>query len=210
MLAAPPAGAVPPGDPWRTAREDDGVTVYVRDVPDSAYDESLARTTVEAPLETLVALVMDGASHHLWVDTVVESRVLESVADNDVFIYSRSDAPWPVLDRDAVVRSRASQDPDSLVVTVETEGAPDRLPERDGLVRVPSIDVRWTFSPLEDGTVAVTYRAHNDPGGAIPTWLVNSMLSEQPHRTLLNLRRLLTRANDYEDADLPYVAAPGD
>lgn len=182
-----------PDDSWRKIREGENVAVYKRDVSDSKYDESLAQTVVNASLSALVALIMDGDSFAQWVDSVEESRQLDIVSPSEVYNYTLSGAPWPVSDRDAVVFSRVEQNSETLVVTINSSAKPDYSPKLNGVVRVPYVDSSWTLIPQPDGTVDVSYRVHNDPGGEIPTWLINSLASDQPYNTLENLRRFLTR-----------------
>ena len=198
-----------PDDSWRKIREGEHVAVYKRDVSDSKYDESLAQTVINASLSALVALIMDGDSFTQWVDTVEESRQLDIVSPSEVYNYTLSGAPWPVSDRDAVVFSRVEQDSKTLVVTISSSAKPDYSPERNGVVRVPYVDASWTLIPQPDGAVEVSYRVHNDPGGELPTWLINSLATDQPYNTLENLRRFFDQENKYRSAVLPHIKEPG-
>ncbi len=123
-------------------------------------------------------------------------------------IYTLSGAPWPVSDRDAVVLSRVEQDSGSLVVTIRSSGKPDYVPRREGAVRVPRVESTWTLVPQPDGQVEVTYRVFSEPGGELPDWLVNSLVSDQPFNTLANLRLFFGNANEYQDAVLPHIKEP--
>jgi hypothetical protein len=203
------AAAGAPDASWRLVREGEQISVYVHDVVDSEYDESLARTLIEVRLSALVALIMDGDSHSLWIDTVDESRQLEAISPTEVYNYTLSGAPWPVADRDAVVFTRVEQDSRTLIVTIHSSARPDFVPKRERTVRVPSVDSTWTLIPQPDGTVEVNYRVHNDPGGDIPTWLINSLASDQPYNTLENLRRFFDEDTEYRDAVLPHIEEPG-
>lgn len=201
--------AGPPDESWRRIREGEGIAVYVRDVADSEYDESLAQAVMKVRLSALAALIMDGNSHHRWIDTIDESRQIDRVSPTEAHIYTLSGAPWPVSDRDAVVLSRVEQDSATLVVTIESSGRPDYVPAREGTVRVPRVASTWTLVPQPDGQVEVNYRVFSEPGGELPTWLINSLASDQPFNTLANLRRFLSKDNDYRDAVLPYIKEPG-
>jgi len=194
---------------WTLIRESENITVYTREVEGSRFVESLARTVIDVPLTALVALIMDGDRHSSWIDTIEESRRLEAVSETEVYIYTVSGAPWPIADRDAIVLSSAEQDEDTLVVTIRSSAAPDFVPERDGVVRVRHVESTWTLAPREDGRVDVSYRVHNDPGGELPSWLVNSLASDQPYNTLENLHRFFASDEAYRRAVLPYVEEPG-
>ncbi|MBT8447014.1 MAG: START domain-containing protein [Gammaproteobacteria bacterium] len=209
LLFSPATRADAPDDSWRPIREGEKISVYKRDVEDSKFDESLAQTAINVRLSALVALIMDGDSLEQWIDTVKESRQLEVLSPTEVYNYTVSGAPWPVKDRDAVVLTRAAQDSESLVVTITSSAKPEHIPERDGTVRVPFVESTWTLVPQPDGSVEVNYQVHNDPGGEIPTWLINSLASDQPYKTLENLHRFFADDNDYSDAMLPFIQEPG-
>jgi hypothetical protein len=52
--------------------------------------------------------------------------------------------------------------------------APEDGPSaQDSYVRVTAIHGSWTLVPTHDGGTLVTYVVSSDPGGALPTWLVN-------------------------------------
>ncbi len=207
LLSVLPVRAVEEG--WRLLRESDGISVYSREVAGSKYDEAWAQAVMTVRLSTLVGLILDGSSHSQWVDTVAESRQLERVSETEVYNYTLSGAPWPISDRDAVVLTRVMQDSESLVVTIHSSARPDHIAERDGVVRVPHVESTWTLVPRAAGTVEVNHRVHNDPGGAIPGWLMNSIVADQPYNTLAKLRALLGREQKYRDTALPYIEEPG-
>ena len=203
------AVAAPPDDSWTLLREEDQVSVYSHDVTDSDFDESFAQTVVKAPLSALVALIMDGDNYAQWINKVDESRRVASVSPTEVYTYTYSDAPWPVDDRDAVVLSRVEQDSKTGIVTIRSRAVPDHLPTVDGVVRVPYVSSSWILTPLTTGGVEVSYRVHNDPGGELPSWLTNSLASDQPYYTLINLRYFFDTPNKYLDAVLPYIKETG-
>ncbi len=197
--AEPPAG-------WSPARDHDGIQVYTRKVEGSPIAASLAVTRVELPLAAVAALILDVPNQHDWIDSVDESRVLQRLNAAASYNYTVSRAPWPVADRDAVVLTRASRDPATGVVRVESHAAPALIPERKGRVRVRRVDSLWTLTPLGPARTEVRYQVHSDPGGSLPAWLVNAMVTDQPFNTLRNLRRAAAVA-PYASASLPPLPA---
>ena len=101
-LLLPGAAVAQNADGWNLVREGTHVRVYSREVPGSRFLESKALTTVEARLTALVALVIDVEKHPQWIDSIDESRLIESVGPALSFSWSLSKAPWPVSDRDAI------------------------------------------------------------------------------------------------------------
>lgn len=208
LLPAIALALSPAGGDWQPAMDRDGIQVYTRAVSGSPIAESLSVVTITARLEAVAALVLAADQYHLWIDSIDESRVLEQISPRESYNYTLSKAPWPISDRDAVVRARAQQDSITGVVTLASQGVPDLIPEKKGLVRVRKVDSTWTLTPLSPDRVEVRYRVHSDPGGALPGWLINTVVTDQPFNTLRNLRRELQRSEPLPA--LPaFIQAPG-
>jgi hypothetical protein len=62
------------------------------------------------------------------------------------------------------------------------------LPERDGLVRIPALDARYTLRQLAGGQLEIEYMIEVDPGGTLPDWLKNMVARDLAHDTIQRLR----------------------
>lgn len=193
---------------WTHVREQDGIQVQTRKIADSPIAESLATVTVESKLSPLVALILDADNQHNWIDSVDQSKTLQQISATKSYNYTLSKAPWPVADRDAVVLTEASQDPVTHVVQIRSHAAPDQLPEKKGVVRIKLVDSLWTLTPRPGGKVEIRYQVHSDPGGHIPAWLINSMITDQPFNTLKNLRNIVG-TSPYKDGRASFIIEPG-
>lgn len=190
---------------WEKTKEEDGITVYYRDAPTSSIKEVLIELDIETSLSALMAALHDIDSYTEWVYKMPEAReVLDSHSDHEVFYYSRSDFPWPLSDRDMVVRSTFQQDPVTKVITSRSVAVPDALPREADMVRIEHMDITWTITPKEEGGVHIEYRFASDPGGALPAWLINLALDKGPLGTFRGLRKELTKRK-YRYASVPGV-----
>jgi hypothetical protein len=160
--------------------------------------------TIDASLSSLVALVDDIAQCHEWIETCKEGKLLKRINQKVSYHYTINHAPWPVNDRDAVVIHTISQAPQSRVVTIGIRGVPDYIPEKTGLVRVKKIKGHWRFTPGNNGLVEVLYQVHSEPGGNIPSWLVNSIVISQPFNTLKKMR-IVVRQPKYISAKYDFI-----
>lgn len=167
-----------------------------------------AVTTVRSSLSGLVSLLMDTAAAPAWVYRTERMQLLHSDERAGTFTVLAEMDFWPLPDRDVVVEGKVSQDPATLVVTVESRGVDSAtVPPRAEFVRMPSMRGRWEFRPLSKGLVEVRMSGHADPGGHIPDFLVNLMIKETPYRTLLGLRRSIEAAH-YQQVRLPGIREP--
>ncbi len=184
---------------WEVAQDKDGITVYTRVVQGCSFKEYKAVTQVDATLASLVALVADITACPEWIYTCKSGRLLDRISPTETFTYTVNEAPWPVSDRDAVVRNVLTFEPRDRSVTITITGVPDYIPPVKGRVRVKMIQGCWRFTQIAENRVQVVYQVLNDPGGNLPSWLVNSVVVSQPYHTLMNLIKMLKLAK-YRDA----------
>jgi hypothetical protein len=180
---------------WELTKADkaNGIEICTRHVPNSDFKAYRATMRIKTSLSSLVALVDDISACPLWIDTCTEGRLLKRMNPAETYTYTINNAPWPVKDRDAVVHNIISQNPENRCVTIHITGVPDYIPPSKGLVRVKMIEGFWKFKPMDNGFVEIVYQVHNDPGGGLPSWLVNSVVVTQPYNTLMNMKEMVSR-----------------
>lgn len=179
---------------WELQKDEEGIRVYTREVKGSDFKAYRGVTTVEASPEELAALVNDISSSPEWVATCTKGVLLERVSKRETYTYTINHAPWPLNDRDAVVRNCFVRDKTTQRVTIKMRGVPGYIPERADLVRVKRLKGCWRFTPLSNGETEVIYEVHSEPGGNIPSWLANSVVVSQPFQTLLNMKKMVGSA----------------
>ena len=171
---------------WRLEREEQGVSVYLADVPGSKYKTYRGVVTINGDLAAVQAAQEDIEGSCAWIFSCQQQRLLDTRGDVSE-LYTRFEMPWPVKARDSVIKVTTHIDADGGVMRL-LEAVPDRLPEEKDFVRVQRVDGRWQLKPLADGKVEVTYEAHTEPGGSVPSWLANSFVVDAPLQTLQGLR----------------------
>jgi hypothetical protein len=109
-------------------------------------------------------------------------------------VYQRLDAPWPVADRDLVVRGSFRVDEDRhQVVSSFKSVTSTRMPPRDGVVRVTELKGFYQLTALDGGRTRVVYQVYSDPGGSLPRWLARKAAEKIPAETITTLKRQVTR-----------------
>lgn len=171
---------------WQLEREEDGVSVYLADVPGSKYKAYRGVVTINADLAAVQAAQEDVAGSCSWIFSCQQQRLL--VTEGNVSeLYTRFEMPWPVKARDSVIQVTTRTDADGGVTRL-LKAVPQRLPEEKDFVRVQRVDGEWHLKPLDQGRVEVTYEVHTEPGGSVPSWLANSFVVDAPLQTLQGLR----------------------
>ena len=131
--------------------------------------------------------------------------ILEQVGYAQAYVYGIVDAPWPMQDRDTVVRFDYQQNPQTREILITIVNFPDHVPHEPGFVRVPDFGGFWRLRPLPQGEVAVTYQVHGAPGGWVPVWMANYAAAVSVNRTLHNLPAAVER---YRGARSQHVLEP--
>lgn len=169
---------------WEPHFDEGGVRVDTRDVDGSDYKAFRAHALILATPDEVLARLQDVASYPEWFPDTLEARRLE--LDGDRWAnYIRTDAPWPVKDRDAIYTQELTRGGESISITVGV--APDTLPEFKDAVRIRSAAGLWQLSRADGGT-AVSWEFHLEPGGNIPSGVANARVMETPRRALRALK----------------------
>ena len=202
MIACLPAFA---GD-WKEATydDDDDIRVFTRSVKGSDMNAFRAVTHVKSTLAAPVALLQDTARTQDWVFKCKAMALIEEQSETQALYYMVTEMPWPVKNRDSISETTISQDPVSKAVRVDVAARNDVWPENDDNIRIRKMNGYWLFTPKGDGVIEVTYEAHADPGGGLPSWLVNSFVVDAPLNTLRGFRRLIGE-EQYQGAERPFI-----
>jgi hypothetical protein len=184
--------------------KDEDIRVFTRFVEGSDMKAFKGITTIKSTVTAPVALLQDVKRAHEWVFNCKAMDLIEELAPNNATYYTVTSMPWPVKNRDNISESLVTQDADTGVVTVTIQARNDIFPSNDDHVRVRELDATWTLEPKADGLLKVTYEAHADPGGGLPSWLVNSFVVEAPLNTLRDFRDLVVDEK-YQAASREYI-----
>jgi len=192
---------------WKCVKRADSILVYARKSDSANYRIIKATTQVKTTLSSLVLLLIDSPHHKDWVFMNKKAEILEKKNPYSWILYSQTDAPWPVTDRDIITKANLMQDPVTKTVTIRGEAIPDYLPKDPEHVRIPYARAQWYFIPEKDSLVKVEFTLEIDVGGNIPQWLANMTATKGPYQTLRGLRKEINQKK-YRNAHLKYIMEP--
>lgn len=178
-------------------KDAENIKVYSCETQDSDFKSVRAEFELNASIEEYRAIVLDVDHYKEWHYRTVNPRLLNIVSASELIYYTQVSAPWPVNNRDLILRLSLAQDSITKVLTVTLESIPDYLPEVEDVVRIPESYSVMTLTPVEESRLKVDYRIQVDPGGQIPPWLANMVSTQAPYQTFKNLmERLESKKND--------------
>lgn len=190
---------------WKFRKSKNDVDVYFRESEDSKVKELRMVGKVESSLTAALLVISDIERFPEWVYNCKEAKIIGGDFPREFDYYNVTDFPWPLTDRQFVLRCTTYQNPETGVVTTESFAQPDAMPEDDRYVRVSMVHSRWDLKPLEDGMIEATYYLKADPGGSIPSFLINWALDIGPRKSLQKLRKRV-QLEEYRLGRLAFIS----
>jgi len=184
------AGFAAAPDTWSLAKEKGGIKVYTRQSAISSVKDSKGVMQIKASVDDVLGLLRNFDGYTKWMYKCSESKLLKRVSEAEYYVYTVTDAPWPVTDRDLISKVNAEKKPDGTI-TLKLTGVKDFIPEKPGKVRVPRFSGLWQATPKPNGMVEVLYQLESDPGGSLPDWVANATATDIPFFTLAEMKKLL-------------------
>jgi hypothetical protein len=187
---------------WELVKDEDGIKVFLKTVPDSKIKEFKGVTNINSSLDSILAVLYDPDACPKWVHNCRQATRLRDIGFYEAYIYQVINFLFPVKDRDLILHTVMTQDPETKDLTIRLNSVPDYIAETKNF-RIKKSTGYYSLKPLPDGTVEVTWQHYTDPGGGVPTWIVNSLLVDTPFKTLKNLKKLV-HEQKYQEAKLKY------
>lgn len=200
------AAAAATADAWHLVTERDGIRVYVQQRDGLKAFRGIADYEVR-DWYAIGAAVNDFGNVPRWLYFVSAVQEIGRRNDTDRDLLIQTDLPWPVADREAIVRARAWNVPGTWDTVVRFENAPSLLPPNEDYIRFPQLTARFDFHWLGGRRMQVTYEVVADPGGWIPVWLADIVLRDAPYYTLKRFAKVLERP-DYQGRRYDYIVTP--
>lgn len=182
LVILPSAGALAEAasDGWKPGRKAQApgyaYQVFSKETEGEGFVRYQVRGSIQAPAATLrrsVRVIAADPAH------APDGHTRRLIADdeNEFVVYTHIDLPPLFTDRDIVTRGAASVDPDTGTQRVDWKAIEDpRVPKNEDVIRIERSAGFWSFSPNGAASTDVVYETYVDLGGALPGWLINSMM----------------------------------
>jgi hypothetical protein len=175
------------GQAWELKENKNGVKVYTRDVAGSDVEEFKGETTVKTNLGSLLSIMDDFKNYPTWAYNCPFAERVKKISVSEGIAYTVLKTPWPVTDRDLVTHYVITQNPKTKIVVLKMDAVKGYVPDK-GNVRMTYLKGFYQFTPMKNGYVQIIYQVHSDPGGSVPTSIINMFIIDTPYNSLLNLK----------------------
>jgi hypothetical protein len=180
-----------PGDSlkWELRKDKDGIQVYTREHESSGILEYKAISVIDADLDQLIEIINDVDDYPSWTANCKTAEIYEVIDDSTRIEYLTTAVPWPLADRDVVLKYMAIKHTEDYYEAI-LSAEPEAVPEQDKYVRITISEGSWIFRKINEEQVEIFHQFYSDPGDGIPKWIVNMFIVSGPYKTLLNLKDL--------------------
>lgn len=180
---------------WIKIKDKNGITLFKRTFPGSPISEFKGETIVNARIEVIEMVLRDIPAYAEFMYNCREGRLIKAFSRDDMIILNVTDMPWPLTDRDVVVRSIVSRDFNRGLFSVVLQGLPEPessqyCPLRKDRVRMYDLKGIFILEIIDREHTRMSYIVHADPVG-IPSGLTNFFSDDNPYGTLTGIKRMV-------------------
>jgi hypothetical protein len=173
---------------WKFIKERDGIKIYTRNDTNNPVKSYRGEVDLKTTMDTMRLIIGNIKSFDWWDESISQIKVLEYVPEQSIKYYLVYHVQWPFSDRDLCVQSVVTNDSVTGVRTVMATPLLDVVPEQPDKVRIKNYWQSWTLIPLGNGMIHLTLEGSVDPGGNIPAWLVNMVITDTPLNLIKKVR----------------------
>jgi len=173
---------------WNFVKEQDGIKIYTRKELHSSLKSYKGEAIFHASMEKVCMLLGTANNFDWWDKGFSTIKVLYYKNQKIIQYYFIYDMPWPVADRDLTVESVIKMDTASGKYTVSSRPIMKAVSQNPDLVHITNYWQIWTVQVADKEHLHVTLEGAIDPGGNIPSWLYNLLVTEMPLKTIQSLR----------------------
>ena len=175
------------GGGWTVIDKDRGITVSKRVAAGCPLPSFRGQGRIKGNVLQLLSVMLDLKAVEKWAYGVDSSKPFKRIDERSHLIYLTSDLPWPVRDRDMIVRSEVEILKPAQEFRISLNCEPETQPERSGLIRIKQCHSTLTLKKVDAEHTDIDYVMTIDPAGYLPGWATEWVTKATPMKTLVTL-----------------------
>ncbi|MEO7924848.1 MAG: START domain-containing protein [Chitinophagaceae bacterium] len=178
---------------WKLEKDKEGIKVFTSDVAHSPFKAIKVECTLKGSYTKLLTILGRVSDFSDWIYNTKLTKMVKQINANDFTYYSETHLPWPMANRDVVIRVRVKTDSLPNFLTIAGNDESNEVIEIPGKVRVKHYKSYWKVTAPAPGSIRIFYILELDPGGSIPAWIANMFADKGPYGTFANLAEQLKK-----------------
>jgi hypothetical protein len=193
---------------WRIVGSEQGVLISTRTETGDSHPTFRGQATIKGPVLHVLAIVLDTARSTKWVRGADGIEIIKNVDDRTQYLQMFTELPWPIRDRDMVMKRSVEVLAPGTEFRIRYQCAPGLRNEQRRALRVTTCDSHFTLKGIDADKTYVDYQVHLDPGGGLPTWGIHYMEKRITVDTIYKLERQVRKTpGQYADVMRKWATA---
>ena len=166
---------------WELAKNKNGISVYVSEVPGSRYYAFKAVMSVKSTEAAILKILRAVSNYPEWFAFTASAKLITQTTNEQEF-FMETDYPWPFSNECMnynMTFTKAQDKPQKITIseTSKSTACKHSLKSANGYI---------LLEPADGGT-KISYYFHCEPSQNIPSWLINPRIHEMPYQTFISL-----------------------
>ncbi len=180
---------------WIPQKEKDGIKISSRHAASSQFDDVHVEVDLPGNIEQMKSILLDISHYKDWSYSMKKSVLIKELGPGKLIYYSEIEVPWPATDRYFYANFDLKEDSVGRTIKLISVNIPDYLPASKDLLQVTSVKGFWNISTISKKTIHVDYILELNPGGSLPSWVLNLFSTKGPLETFENIKQKMTALN---------------
>jgi hypothetical protein len=187
---------------WTFVERERGITLSRREQPNCGLPAFRGEGHLHGSVLQILSVMLDMSVLHRWAYGVDEARVVRRIDERTELLYLYSDLPWPVRDRDMVVRKQVEVLKPGTEFRISLTCEPKAQAEREAVIRVQHCRSSFLVRKVNAETTALDYAMSLDPAGLLPKWAGSYVAKHVPFNTLVALEERAAESHGKYQAEI--------
>jgi len=182
---------------WVLVNDESGIKVFERWVDEgknTKVKERSGKMTLNCSIDDIINVISDVSKTHVWMSYVEKSNVLKRSNENEWFVYTLLNAPWPFGRQDMVSKYQVIRDDSKHSARILITRDMNLYPKQKGIDRLDTFNAYWELSAGENNTVNVTFTTKSTEPPKYPAWIQDPVVRKVFLSNLEHLKDYLAKA----------------
>ena len=183
---------------WTFVNTYKNIKLYSRPFDSKGLKAFKSVTVVNAPIGKIVNVIRDIKTGKKWMADCVHSELIKKVRTDEFIVYYITDPPFPVQNRDAVLKivineNKSSGHTDIQITEINQKRSFQYKKKNKKYIRVKKMRGRVILKRLGANKTLINFIFMGDPGGSVPIYFVNWGGRRIPIESIRGIKRLLIK-----------------
>lgn len=176
---------------WALVTEDKDCNIKVFErwvsVDKQRARERSGKMILKCSPDDILAILTDVRKTDIWMSNVEDCYVISWKNDNEWFVYTLLDAPWPIGKQDIVSKYEVTRKGDRIILNIRQQN--NLIARKKNIERLDTFSACWEIMPVSENTVNVSFTTQSTQPAKYPQWAQDPIV----RKTFLNNMRKLRR-----------------